>query len=66
MKAPSGMLIVGMLFVLLKLTDIIDWNWFLVCLPFIVEGLAIVVGISVIKFLGPDKVQEILERNKKK
>ncbi len=35
--------ILGIVFLILKLCNIIDWNWWLVCLPFIIEGGIIVI-----------------------
>ena len=42
--------LLGLLFVGLKLTGHIDWNWFLVVLPFIV-AVAIQVGVGIIGWL---------------
>ena len=46
-QARSGGLgvvtILGIVFLILKLCNVIDWNWWLVCLPFIIEGGIIVI-----------------------
>lgn len=35
----SGLLsVLGIVFIVLRLCNVIDWNWWLVCLPFIIEG----------------------------
>ncbi len=34
----STLTILGIVFVVLKLCKVISWSWWLVCLPFIIEG----------------------------
>ena len=34
----STLTILGIVFIVLKLCNVISWNWGLVCLPFIIEG----------------------------
>lgn len=42
----SIVLILGIVFLILKLCNVIDWNWWLVCIPFIVEGVGIILGVT--------------------
>ena len=39
--------ILGIVFLILKLCNVIDWNWWLVCLPFIIEGGCIIIAIII-------------------
>jgi hypothetical protein len=41
----SILTILGIVFLILRLCNVIDWGWVLVCLPFIIEGGLIVVGL---------------------
>lgn len=43
----SVLVILGIVFLILKLCNVIDWSWVLVCLPFIIEGGLIVIGLIV-------------------
>lgn len=39
--------VLGVIFIVLRLCNVITWNWWLVCLPFIIEGGLILVTIIV-------------------
>lgn len=44
---PSFLSLLGILFVGLRLTGFIDWDWWLVLLPLIVETLLFLVGLVI-------------------
>ena len=43
----SFLSLLGIVFIVLRLCNVITWNWWLVCLPFIIEGGLILVTLIV-------------------
>ena len=51
----STLTILGIVFVILKLCNVISRNWWLVCLPFIIEGgltLIVLIVATILCFVG--------------
>lgn len=40
--------ILGIVFLILKLCDVIDWPWVCVCIPFIIDGCLLVLALILI------------------
>lgn len=50
-ESCSGVFLLFLAFMVLKLTNVISWSWWLVCLP-LYAGFVVIIGVAILSLLG--------------